>query len=117
MEEIEKEKKLKAAAAMAISTEKYNQDKPSMLECEVREDVTSTSFRPNSIAAASATSVDSSGAVMNLDRIVQLETEAVKEVEEGVGNETKEEDQSQHLPHAYLDLYWLDAAERQCVLN
>ena len=118
-EEEEKQKKLEAATAAAVVMEKEQREKAhKMSECEITADVTSTSFQPTNIAAASTTmGHDSSGATMNLDRIIMMEENISMAADESVMEvDGEKEDRHPPTPRSYLDIYWLDAAERQGVI-
>ncbi len=115
-QEEEKQKKLLEAATAAVVIEKVQEEKARMAECEITADVTSASFQPTSIAAASTTmGLDSSGVTMNLDRIVMME-ENIMAADETVMEVDGEKEDRHPPPRSYLDMYWLDAAERQGII-
>jgi len=85
----------------------------------INVDTTSTSFQPTSIAAAGAGGGHDmgygSGSGMNLDRIIEKEPAPVVEKMDVDGEEETEAAESE--PRPYLDMFWLDASERQGVVS
>mmetsp|Transcript_8937 Transcript_8937/g.20092 ORF Transcript_8937/g.20092 Transcript_8937/m.20092 type:complete len:1678 (-) Transcript_8937:137-5170(-) len=91
---------------------------------EITMDTSSMSFQPTSIAAA-GTSQDAGGAGgMDLERIVMMEAgcanSAAMKVDGKEGDdegENKKETEKAAEPRPYLDIYWLDASERNGVVS
>lgn len=112
-----KEAQEKAAAQKKLleeqqkQTKKMDDSKPKekvvTFEEDIKVDMTSTSFRPDSIAAASAEVGGGNNA--DLELIVETEDVEMKDAE----NESEEEAKE---PRQYLDMFWLDAAERNGVV-
>ncbi|KAL9187656.1 hypothetical protein ACHAXT_006034 [Thalassiosira profunda] len=86
---------------------------------EIALDVTSTSFHPASIAAAGTHEAGLGGGTMDLERILQVEEADAQamDVDGGEAEGEAKETNDAAAPRPYLDLYWLDAAERRGVVT
>ena len=120
----------KASAAVGDNTNNNNKGSTTTGGDIITVDTTSTSFQPMSIAAAGTDSHAGigGGGGMDLERIIEMEPVAVvaekKESMEVDGDDDGEEEEktedeaaAKPQPRPYLDMYWLDASERQGVVS
>ncbi|KAL7539084.1 hypothetical protein ACHAXR_009011, partial [Thalassiosira sp. AJA248-18] len=134
----EKEKKAKVAAALEAKSRLAEENRKKVDAAngdskgngggagEITLDTSSKSFQPSSIAAAGTGHDAGVGAGgMNLDKIVMMEDPPAigggdsMEVEGEEEKEEKEEatESSAVEPRPYLDMYWLDASERNGIVS
>jgi len=110
-QEAEKKRKEAAAAAAAKKNAKGG--------VEITVDRTTTSFQPSAIAAAGSIHESGvGGGSMKLEKIIMMETsDSANASSKDMEVDGEEKKEAAPEPRPYLDLYWLDAAERNGVVS